>query len=77
MVCVPVWLIISSLKLGDYLSAQMHKPCSISHIVHSLKLLDELLLKADKPNYYSILCETEIPIPCTVDPRYLDFDYLE
>ena len=69
MVCV--------LKLGDYLSAQMHKPCSISYIVHSLKLLDELLIKADKPNYYSILYETEIPIPCTVDPRYLDFNYLE
>ena len=30
MVCVPVRSIIPSLKLGDYLSVQIHKPCSIS-----------------------------------------------
>ena len=34
MVCVPVRLIIPSLKLGDYLSAQAHKPCSISHLFY-------------------------------------------
>ena len=28
----PVRLIIPSLKLGDYLSVQAHKPCSISHL---------------------------------------------
>ena len=28
MVCAPV----RSLKLGDYLSVQAHKPCSISHL---------------------------------------------
>ena len=32
MVCAPVRSIIPSLKLGDYLSVQAHKPCSISHI---------------------------------------------
>ena len=32
MVCAPVRSIISSLKLGDYLSVQAHKPCSISHL---------------------------------------------
>ena len=30
MVCAPVRSIIPSLKLGDYLSVQAHKPCSIS-----------------------------------------------
>ena len=33
MVCVPVRSIIPSLKLGDYLSVQAHKPCSISHVL--------------------------------------------
>ena len=32
MVCAPVRSIIPSLKLGDYLSVQAHKPCSISHM---------------------------------------------
>ena len=32
MVCVPVRSIILSLKLGDSLSIQVHKPCSISHL---------------------------------------------
>ena len=32
MVCAPVRSIIHSLKLGDYLSVQAHKPCSISHV---------------------------------------------
>ena len=32
MVCAPVRSIVPSLKLGDYLSAQAHKPCSISHM---------------------------------------------
>ena len=32
MVCAPVRSIIHSLKLGDYLSVQAHKPCSISHL---------------------------------------------
>ena len=36
MVWAPVRLIIPSLKLGDYLSVQAHKPCSISHLVESL-----------------------------------------
>ena len=30
MVCAPVRSIIPELKLGDYLSVQAHKPCSIS-----------------------------------------------
>ena len=32
MVGAPVRSIIPSLKLGDYLSVQAHKQCSISHI---------------------------------------------
>ena len=32
MVCAPVRSTIPSLKLGDYLSVQAHKPCSISHL---------------------------------------------
>ena len=32
MICAPVRSIIPSLKLGDYLSVQAHKPCSISHL---------------------------------------------
>ena len=35
MVCAPVRSIIPSPKLGDYLSVQAHKPCSISHIEES------------------------------------------
>ena len=35
MVCVPVRSIILSLKLGDYLSIQAHKPCSISHLFYA------------------------------------------
>ena len=35
MVCAPVRSIIPSLKLGDYLSVQAHKPCSISHLILS------------------------------------------
>ena len=33
MVCAPVRSIIPSLKLGDYISVQGHKPCSISHML--------------------------------------------
>ena len=33
MVCAPVRSIIPSLKLGDYLSVQAHKPCSISPLL--------------------------------------------
>ena len=33
MVCAPVRSITPSLKLGDYLSVQAHKPCSISHLL--------------------------------------------
>ena len=36
-------LIIPSLKLGDYLSVQAHKPCSISHIDISDKEPEEVL----------------------------------
>ena len=37
MVCAPVRSIIPSLKLGDYLSVQAHKPCSISHVQYIIK----------------------------------------
>ena len=39
MDCAPVRSIIPSLKLGDYLSVQAHKPCSISHL--EPKIMDE------------------------------------
>ena len=39
MVCAPVRSIIPSLKLGDYLSVQAHRPCSISHVNHYRYLL--------------------------------------
>ena len=35
MVCAPVRSIIPSLKLGDYLSVQAHKPCFISHLTEA------------------------------------------
>ena len=38
MVCAPVRSIIPSLKLGDYLSVQAHKPCSISHLYATYSL---------------------------------------
>ena len=41
MGCAPVRSIIPSLKLGDYLSIQAHKPCCISRLasIRSLILL--------------------------------------
>ena len=50
MVCAPVRSLIPSLKLGDYLSVQAHKPCSISHL-----LLFSLLLDMFNPNTLEIL----------------------
>ena len=38
MVCAPVRSIIPSLKLGDYLSVQAHKPCSISLLLRVTRL---------------------------------------
>ena len=38
MVCAPVRSIIHLLKLGDYLSVQAHKPCSISHLFAQKKI---------------------------------------
>ena len=50
MVCAPVRSIIPSLKLGDYLSVQAHKTCSISHLgflnVPSVFNLVKLKIKA-------------------------------
>ena len=42
MVCAPVRSIIPSLKLGDYLSVQAHKPCSISHLFSETEVLIRL-----------------------------------
>ena len=42
MVCASVQSIIPSLKLGDYLSVQAHKPCSISHL--SFKLWSDIIV---------------------------------
>ena len=38
MVCAPVRSIIPELKLEDYLSIQVHKPCSTSHISITCKV---------------------------------------
>ena len=38
MVCASVRSIIHSLKLGDYLSIQANKPCSISHLFAQKKI---------------------------------------
>ena len=38
MVCAPVRSVIHSLKLGNYLSVQAHKPCSISHLFAQKKI---------------------------------------
>ena len=40
MVCAPVRSIIPSLKLGDYLSVQAHKPCSISHFYRVIAIVN-------------------------------------
>ena len=45
MVCAPVRSIIPSLKLGDYLSVQAHKPCSISHLIDAHSGLSVQLLQ--------------------------------
>ena len=42
MVCAPVRSIIPSLKLGDYLSVQAHKPCSISHLYIHLIFVEQI-----------------------------------
>ena len=56
MVCAPVRLIIPSLKLGDYLSVQAHKPCSISHIDSVLFPIISIVKNGKKtgaPNCYN------------------------
>ena len=50
MVCAPVRSIIPSLKLGDYLSVQAHKPCSISYLL--LKLNIEFFQKIVSNKYF-------------------------
>ena len=39
MVCAPVRSIIPSVNLGDYLSVQAQKPCSISHLFFNVKFV--------------------------------------
>ena len=41
MACASVRSIIPSLKLGDYLSVQAHKPCSIYHLFSNLPAKDK------------------------------------
>ena len=47
MVCEPVRSIIPSLKLGDYLSVQAHKPCSISHLSRVFSLSKQMHSNGD------------------------------
>ena len=49
MVCAPVRSIIPSLKLGDYLSVQAHKPCSISHLLSAVVGFDLLSCRKTPP----------------------------
>ena len=60
MVCAPVRSIIPSLKLGDYLSVQAHKPCSISHLSYTLNILSPKSLICKYADKISI---STIPVP--------------
>ena len=55
MVCAPVRSIIPSLELGDYLSVQAHKPCSISHLLYA-KTVWFL------PKKYEEVCSAKAPL---------------
>ena len=57
MVCAPVRSIIPSLKLGDYLSVQAHKPCSISHLEALSQLAYNLFKFIDG---FKVICQLEI-----------------
>ena len=49
---------VCALKLGDYLSVQAHKPCSISHLYHN----------PQTPNFsmrYSVMCKVYTGYCCT------------
>ena len=75
MICAPVRSIIPSLKLGNYLSVQAHKPCSISHIyiVRAYLFTSQVLLLLSKCNS-STLCEEDFK----VHVKYISlFCYLE
>ena len=50
MVCAPVRSIIPSLKLGDYLSVQAHKPSSISHM-NPTNVAQTYLFVIDQPGH--------------------------
>ena len=50
MVCAPVRSIIPSLKLGDYLSVQAHKPCSICHRLWKVALDNRLAVVTNFKN---------------------------
>ena len=56
MVCAPVRSIMPSLKLGDYLSVQAHKPCSISHIYNRI-LTDKILTRSWYGKWQSVCKE--------------------
>ena len=53
MVCTPVRSIIPSLKLGDYLSVQVHKPCSISHL-YSFIFQHQWNMYGAQPTYMNV-----------------------
>ena len=60
MVCPPVRSIIRSLKLVDYLSVKMDKPCSISH---SLSYSTALVSKAGTNRVY-LVCVSDLTAVC-------------
>ena len=56
MVYAPVRSIISSLKLGDYLSVQAHKPCSISLVALDDMRSINLIVFSHLQNMVSGIC---------------------
>ena len=68
MVCAPVRSIIPSLKLGDYLSVQAHKPCSTSHKANVFTPFQSVVLFAIS----HVLGDNRIsePYPVKTGPHY-------
>ena len=77
MVCAPVRSIISSLKLGDYLSVQAHKPCSISHlrtsvVVHFSNIDTWSVQKLTSVNFEAVIVHRSQSVS-NILPRYLPY----
>ena len=62
MVCAPVRSIIPSLKLGDYLSVQAHKPRSIPHLTKNIKPRFCKFVKGNRTAVVSLIFETHAKV---------------